>query len=191
LMKNAKTLLILWLGTIYLTACGLSQSTFPAFDELIFDDSMTHLAAKDGHKWTIDYEYPDKSTFAGVVRHISHWHNNNVPFMSHDLLITSGDYADPAIVNTWVFDHKYFYHYKKGHPDGKINLLHIFPASPEVYQQLQQIRKWDNVSISGREILKINLIDENGENAGYFKDKGCNTILVTNVTLLEPIFPEP
>ena len=142
---------------------------------------------------------PGKSTLsfqvillsAGVVRHINHWHDASVPFMSHDILITTDDFANPDLVRTWVFQHKYLYRYDDGHPKGKINLLHIFPATKEIYAQLQQIDKWDTVSISGREILIINLYDAEGKNTGYFKDMGCNTILVTSVTIMDDPTPMP
>ncbi|MBK8823077.1 MAG: hypothetical protein IPN58_10830 [Anaerolineales bacterium] len=53
------------------------------------------------------------------------------------------------------------------------------------------IKKWDNVSISGREILKIDKYDAEGKYLGYMTDAGCNTILVTSVTILANETPIP
>ena len=39
------------------------------------------------------------------------------------------------------------------------------------------------MTISGREILKIDLFDTDGSYLGFMTDMGCNTILVKSVTL--------
>jgi hypothetical protein len=103
--------------------------------------------------------------------------------MSHDILVTTGDFASQDFVDVSVIAHKFFYHWDDTPPNGSINLLHIFPASAEVFEQLKQIRNWNSVSISGREILKIDLYDSDGRNLGFMMDMGCNTILVTTVTI--------
>ncbi len=183
-LKNINLLFVL-LCTILLTGCGFDLITPPALDELTIENKYTTISANDGRTWGIDFEFPKDSTFSGVVRHINHWHDPSVPFMSHDVLITTEDFANPDVVKTWVFEHKFFYRYDEGNPKGTINLLHVFPATLEIYEQLQQIDKWDTVSISGREILKINMYNPEGKSTGYFKDAGCNTILVTSVTVMD------
>ncbi len=68
-------------------------------------------------------------------------------------------------------------------PSGRINLLHTVPATEEVYRQLLEVRTWDEVVITGREILTINRLDENGKYLGDWRDSGCNTLLVQSVTI--------
>lgn len=111
--------------------------------------------------------------------------------MSHDILITTGDFASPEIVDTTVFAHKFFYHWDGSPPNGSINLLHIMPLSAEVFDQLAEIKKWDNVTISGREILKIDAFDAEGQFTGFLTDMGCNTILVKSVTINAEVTPAP
>jgi hypothetical protein len=175
------TATLLLVSSVFLTACSIDLMGVPPFNNLNFSDGYSHISAPDGRTWTVTFEYPLDSTFTGAVRHINHWYDASVPFMSHDILITTGDFASQKLVDVSVFDHKFFYHYKNQPPNGTINLLHVFPATMDVFEQLQQIKNWNNVSIRGREILKIDLYDADGKSLGFFTDMGCNTILVTSV----------
>jgi len=179
---------IIFLLALSLTACLLGE---PPFDELNFSSDYRHISSPDGHTWDVTYEFPTDSTFTGIVRHTSLWYDSSAPFMSHDILITSGDFASQSSVDVSVIAHKFFYHWDGAHPNGAINLLHVFPASAEVFDQLRKIKKWDNVSISGREIFKIDKYDSSGKYLGYMTDEGCNTILVTSVIINEVGTPIP
>ncbi len=145
----------------------------------------------DGRTWEVIYELPIKSTFSGTVRHKSLWYDASMPFMSHDILVTSGDFASPELVDVSVMGHEFFYHWDDVPPKGSIHLLHIFPATGEIFDQLKQIDKWNEVSISGWEILKINQYDADGQFHGFWMDAGCNTILVTSVTINAVVAPTP
>jgi len=168
---------------LFLSSCGVDISGKPPFDDLTFSSDFKYIASLDGHTWDVTFELPVDSTFTGVVRHTSLWYDASAPFMSHDILITTGDFASQDFVDVTVIAHKFFYHWDNAPPTGSINLLHIFPATAEVFDQLKQIEKWNNVSISGREILKIDKYDADGKYLGFMTDMGCNTILVTAVTV--------
>ena len=176
---------------LMLTACGTDLSGKPPFAGLTFSTDFTHITAPDGRAWGVSFEYPNGATFRGVIRHVSRWHESSLPFMTHDILITTGDFASKGTVNVFVVNHKFIYHYAEGSPSGSINLLHIFPASEEIYKQLLQVKDWNEVSISGREIDTIDMLDAEGANRGYFKDHGCNSILVTSVTVHATGTPVP
>lgn len=111
--------------------------------------------------------------------------------MSHDILITTGEFTSQERVDVSVFAHKFFYRYDGDAPRGSLNLLHIFPASKEVFEQLLKVKEWNSVSIRGREIFKIDLYDSRGNYEGFFMDMGCNTILVTSVTIQAQGTPIP
>lgn len=175
---------IVFLCCIFLlSSCSFDSLGKPPFDELVITDTYEHISMPDGRTWDVVYEFPSDSTFTGVVRHTSLWLDPSAPFMSHDILVTTGEFTSRASVDVSVMGHKFFYHWKGIEPTGTINLLHIFPASADVFEQLAQIRKWDNVTISGREIYKINKYDSSGKYVGYMSDAGCNTILVKSVTV--------
>ncbi|MBI3923636.1 MAG: hypothetical protein HY318_19610 [Armatimonadetes bacterium] len=155
----------------------------PDFSKLKISDTYESFQAED-QSWQITYEYAHDSQFDGVVRYIARWHDRNMLIMTHDLLVTSGDYADPKKVHTWVHDHIYMYRSQLGkEPGGTINLLHIVPASEEVYRRLRHIHEGDTVSVSGREILLIKAYDKTGDEVADEQDMGCNSILVKSVTI--------
>lgn len=106
--------------------------------------------------------------------------------LSHDILVTSGDFADSSIVRTSVSNHRFssWYLDQQNRPQGTINLLHTVPSTEEIYQQLTEVRKGDRVRIKGIEILDINRYDQQGEFWGSWADAGCNTLLVTSVEIL-------
>lgn len=181
--KNIQKIFIgIWIFIFLLSAC----TNQPQFDTLTYNADYTLITSPDGHSWQIAYESDKTSTYDGVVRHNSLWMDHSVPFMSNDVLVTTRDFADPEITRTMVFQHKFFYRTNQA-ANGRINLIHALPATQEIYDALQQIKKWDHVIIQGREILIINIFDENGDKVGYFKDMGCNTLLVTKVTILDPV----
>ena len=155
----------------------------PFQTDLTFSDGYKQITDADGRTWEVEFEYAANSTFSGVVRHTSRWLDSSVPFMSHDILVTTGDFADADLVDTSVSNHRFRWRSPEQKPSGSINLLHIFPATEEIFDQLLEIKEWDHVTITGREILRINLFDADGQDIGYWKDTGCNTILVTSVTI--------
>jgi hypothetical protein len=172
---------LFFLCVIFISSCGIDVSGKPPFDDLNFSPDYQHISMDNGDTWDVTFEFPVDTTFTGVVRHISVWYDSTAPFMSHDILITTGDFVSRGSVDVSVVAHKFFYHWDGTAPNGTINLLHIFPATAEIFDQLKQIGKWDNVSISGREILKIDRYDSVGKYLGFWMDEGCNSILVTSV----------
>lgn len=144
----------------------------------------------DGHyRWTITYEKPGDSQFRGMVRHVTPDRMPVYPLLSHDVLVASGDFADAARVEAGVDVLRHHFFWKVisgGNPTGSIHLLHTVPANRQVLEQLQQLRYGDQVLISGREIDRIENFElPSGKNIGYWKDDGCNTLVVTAVAWLE------
>lgn len=157
----------------------------PDFDALTISDSYEEIAADD-MRWRVTFEKAGMSEFAGTVRHVSPIREGRFPFLTHDVLVTSGEYADPDAVHVSVVNHRFAWHSSaSARPKGRINLLHALPADEEVYRQLLEIRSWDQVVIEGREILKIRVYDRDGEYRGEWHDTGCNTLLVESVRMAD------
>ena len=153
----------------------------PDFDSLQISDSFDSLESDD-FVWQITFERPDDSVFEGTVRHNSAIRLNRFRILTHDVLVTTGDYADPQLVNTSVSDHHFRWSSEQyPTPDGTINLLHTVPADQAIYEQLSAIESGDRVTISGQEILRIEAYDLDGDYLGEWHDEGCNTILVRSV----------
>lgn len=111
-------------------------------------------------------------------------HEPDYPIISFDILVTSGDFASPTLVSTDVTDHHFTWvNLGKTSPQGTINLLHTVPMNQAVEDKLAAIKNGDTVIIQGWDILKIDGYDKEGNYIGYWTDEGCNTTLVTNVTI--------
>jgi hypothetical protein len=160
--------------------------------DLSFSQGNQTVYDRQDRKWTIQYEYNQETTFNGVVRHVSHWREEDIPFATHDVLVTTGEFASQERVHVSVMMHTFTYRYSGDpRPEGKINLLHIVPASEEVYRKLLDVREWNQVSIRGREILRIERFDPQGNYLGAWQDAGCNSILVSSVEIMAKGTPVP
>lgn len=158
----------------------------PAMDTWSISKGFDEFEDQKGYQWSISYENITNSTFEGLVRHVSPIRENKFPMLSHDILVTSGDFTDPAKVKTSVSNHHFVYSYEiNDPPKGTINLLHTVPKSDEIRDQMLRIRNGDHVKITGREIYEIIFTDKNKNQVNYnWKDAGCNTLLVTNVEII-------
>jgi hypothetical protein len=137
--------------------------------------------------WKLTYETESITTFSGQVRHITPIREYTFPLLTHDVLITRGDYADPDIVNIFVSNHRFSWQAKGVDSlTGSINLLHTIPQDEETYQVLLNIRKGDWVKVTGREILSLDYFNYRGYKMATWEDAGCNSILVTKVKYIDP-----
>lgn len=155
------------------------------FDELVISNSYELISSNDFY-WEVQFEGIGSSKFSGTVRHAAPIRIQEFAILTHDILVTSGDFANPDIVNTSVIDHKFFWKSPNASsPSGAINLIHAIPANKKIYQQLLEIQKWDIVNITGREILAVRAFQGDGTTLGTWFDLGCNTLLVESVTIVE------
>ncbi len=156
----------------------------PDFDSLAITNSYQQFQAA-GISWKITYEKPADSQFSGLVRGVFPIREGTFRILTHDVLVTSGQYADPAIVSTSVLNHHFTWRSTStAHPTGTINLLHTVPASQDIYRQLLEIRSDDEVTIGGREILTIQAYGRDGTYLAEWHDTGCNSLLVKSVSIL-------
>lgn len=104
--------------------------------------------------------------------------------LTHDILVTFGDYADPALVRTSVSNHRFIWSSTTDkRPQGRINLIHAMPINEDILISLFNIKYGDVVTIKGYEIDDISYYkSEHFE--GKWKDAGCNTLLVSEVIIL-------
>lgn len=184
--------IMLGFGVYYSVNSDFFGLASPPLDQLVFSPAYETVHDADGRLWKIQFEYDGVSTFSGVVRHVSHWRDEDIPFATHDILVTSGEFASQDRVHVSVLFHTFTYRYAHNpRPSGTINLLHIVPASEDIYRELLKVREWNAVSISGREILRIERYDPRGNFLGAWQDQGCNSILVSSVEILAKGTPVP
>jgi hypothetical protein len=155
------------------------------FDNLVVSNAYQEISLDD-YFWQVEFEEVGRSNFTGIVRHVSPIRVEEFSILTHDILVTTGDFADPKIVKTSVIDHKFFWKSPNTNsPQGKINLIHALPANKEIYQQLLEINKWDTVKITGREIFTLKAYLGEYLFLGTWQDAGCNTLLVESVNIIE------
>lgn len=134
-----------------------------------------------GNLWRFNFESNKISKYEGKVRHISRNNERLAPMMTHDILVTSGDYADEQIVQTNVGNHHFTWRSRLQKPSGRINLIHAVPANTSIYNKIRDIRYGNNVVIEGYEISRITNLQDNI----YWEDSGCNTLYITQVRIKE------
>lgn len=77
---------------------GLST---PDFDNLRISEDCDSLDSA-GPCWNVVYESSEETVFVGDVRYIAPMRMWRIPFMTHNILVTSGDFSDPDKVETKV-----------------------------------------------------------------------------------------
>ena len=153
------------------------------FDRMLVTENFSKIDLVNGQHFDITFETDQPRSFSGQIRYLSMDHIRNFPIISFDILITSGDFSDPAIVTTNVFPNHTFSWSKpvNTNPQGTINLIHAVPMDQKTEQKLMQLHQGETVTIEGREILRIDSYDRRRKFIGYWQDAGCNTTLITDV----------
>jgi hypothetical protein len=164
---------------------GLWLGAGPGFETLAISESYERITTS-GLYWQLEFERRSPSQFEGLVRHTSRIRERQLRILTHDILVTSGQFAEADQVSTSVVNHRFRWRSKTGErPAGAINLLHTVPADPAVYDQLLAIRAGDWVTITGRELLTIKARRPDGTLLGEWRDSGCNTLIVDHVEVAE------
>ena len=167
-----------WIGIIG------QRSGQPNFGAYTINPNFTRISDSSGQSWSIEYEKTFSSQFSGKVRHISPIQIADFPILTHDILVTTQDFADPKKVTTSVTDHHFVWvALTKTPPSGSINLLHTVPKDDAVFRQLSSIKSGDLVTISGWEITRINILQADGSSNRWWQDAGCNTLMVDAVSI--------
>ena len=155
------------------------------FDDLVISNSYEKIESSD-YYWDIQFEGVATSKYIGTVRHVSPIRIKEFKILTHDVLVTTADFANPEIVDTNVIDHKFFWKsINTDSPTGSINLIHAIPANKEIYQTMLNIQNWDIVKLTGREVYTLKAYQPDGTFIGTWSDTGCNTLLVDSVSLLK------
>ena len=156
----------------------------PPYREWDISPGFLEVSSPEGKSWVITYESQRETTYVGLVRHVTPIREGQFPLLSHDILVTQGNYTDPKLVGTSVSNHHFSWHaYESIDILGTINLLHTVPENEEIYRTLLQVHKGDKVRVTGREIKSIVYYPQKGQKYSTWADTGCNTLLVTKVEI--------
>jgi hypothetical protein len=148
-----------------------------------FTDQNRSIQDSKNDVWKITYEFPKDSTFSGKVSSVTTNHEDLFPFLTHDILITTGDFTDPSKVTTSVAFHHFTWVSSLQQPQGSIHFLHAVPLDKNIYQAMLSLKDGQQVTISGTEIYKIDAYEPDGKLRAWWTDDGCNSILIKSVTI--------
>lgn len=130
-------------------ALGLSSGPPPALE--IAQGTTFDMEAGTVRHGEIVYRLnlaEEPTVYAGTVRGRSRAYAAYAPFVTTDLLITTGDYSDPEIVKvSWSNGHGRWV--SKSPPQGSCTAIHILPRTPEVQAALDTVEEWSEVTITG------------------------------------------
>jgi len=155
------------------------------FDNLVISNAY-EIIESDEFYWEVQFEGIGESKYIGTVRHVAPIRIQEFKILTHDILVTTADFANPDIVETSVIDHKFFWKSTNSEsPNGTINLIHAIPANKDIYQNMLNIQNKDIVKITGREIYTVKAYQLDDIFLGTWQDTGCNTLLVESVSVLK------
>ena len=159
----------------------------PDFHSFVVSPDFQNIPRSDGSQMKVSFEKPSDSVFAGLVRHVTPIREAEFPILTHDILVTSGDYADSKKVDTSVFNHHFFWHSASINPQGTINLLHTVPLNEAIYKSLLEVQTGQTVRITGREIYRIEVFKIGASQPDrWWEDTGCNSLVVDSVAIVQP-----
>lgn len=95
-------------------------------------------------------DWSDPTSFSGDLRYIGRAYNKYIPVITHDAIVTTGEFSDPDIVtigpvrdgNTYWRAHK--------QPEGTFVMLHLIPSSVAIHDQLEELSEGDAVLLVGK-----------------------------------------
>lgn len=184
-MKSRRILVIIL--NLLLGSCSLFSPIMleqHQWGSLILHQGYQYVTQEHSNStWEMTYELSTVETFIGQVRHTSRINEGKFPMLTHDILITSGEFSDSDLVRTSVMSHHFTWSSKTSErPSGTINLLHTMPKDEETLNGLYSIKHGDTVTVKGYEVYTVKYYKD-GAYRGMWKDSGCNTLLVTEVII--------
>lgn len=101
-----------------------------------------------GKKYTTDWGSTEK--VEGFLRIKERHYDENMPIVTYDLVITSGEYSDPEVVEIESTGGGNFYWRSEIQPKGELVSYHTIPASAEVQKKLDETAEGSTISLTGR-----------------------------------------
>jgi len=133
-----------------------------------------------GEKYRSDWG-TNSEEIVGYLRRKDRHYDENMPIVTYDIIITTGEFSNPEIVKiTNKGGGSYYWRSKRRQPDGTLIVYHTVPATPIVQNKLDEIDEGESVTLVGK-------ISENSEiksDSDYFVRLGHDNhkfILVEDV----------
>lgn len=141
--------------------------------------AQTHFSADasqiDYRGQTYTGQWEAESEFTGQLQQLVVEYLPAAPFVTHHLVLTTGDFSDPSKVTIEPLKQGKTSWRAQEQPQGELLVLHLIPAEPSLLQQLSALKAGQTVSWKGQR-LKEGLLQNN--QGGYFRVNNSNHILL-------------
>lgn len=107
-------------------------------------------------------EWGPEIVHEGDARFIERAKYKSAPFFTHHVVVTTGEFSDPDLVNLRHNGGGNFFWSAPKQPEGTIIVLHLVPLDRDVLDQLQSIDNGDAVKLVGREEVDSRVDGDDG-----------------------------
>jgi hypothetical protein len=134
-------------------------STESIVSEMDFDPQIMYQGESFHSDWATDTE-----SIKGYVRRVDRHYDENIPIVTFNLVITTGEFNDPDIVNVRYKGGGNYFWSSKTQPEGSILFFHTVPNSMRSQSKLDKIKEGDSVEI----LAKVSENSEISSDSGAF-----------------------
>jgi hypothetical protein len=126
------------------------------------DDVVANLSEAPNGAVQYDGElYPSQWTpeeeLGGIVNQVARGHFSQLPFVTHAVVLVTGDYADPEKVQIGDLEDHQVNYAATSTPNGTIVLVHVVPADAAALAALRQLKPGQWATLQG-DLLNGNLV---------------------------------
>ena len=121
----------------------------PSTSRIAGEMEFGEVIAYQGEKYKSDWGV-DSDEIEGYVRRKDRHFDKNMPIVTYDLVLTSGEYNDPDIVKIRHKGSGNYYWSSHKQPGGTLVFYHTIPSNPEAQNKLDQIDQGATVTLIGR-----------------------------------------
>lgn len=141
-------LLILTLGCVLVWFIFIKESSKDIIQGTIIDIERGIL---DYDNKQYKATWGEEKTYSGYVRYVGQAKNKYVPFMTNEVILTTGDFSDPSLVTIGpVRNHSTFWTAQK-QPKGELYFIHCIPLDLSVLLALEGIKQGQWVELTGKQ----------------------------------------
>lgn len=136
-------LLIVAIGGLYFYFTW-QPSTSSIVEGMTFGEQVTY----NGQTYYTDWG--DSETATGYLRRIDRHYSKNMPIITYDLVVTTGDFSNPDIVELTHQGGGNYYWRAKTKPSGTLVIYHTIPSGALPQSELDGLEEGDTVTIQAK-----------------------------------------
>lgn len=163
-MKKMIILLILLVAAYY-------YFKEPSTDSIVKNMTVDKTNGSISYKKVVyNADWGGLKTYKGDIRYIGRAYDSAAPIITHDAVITTGDFSDPSLVYVSKITNGRMYWRAEKQPQGTLIVLHFIPANKSVHDKLKRLKTGDKVSLFGREEIDSRITSSDNNLVGLGHD---------------------